>query len=253
MILSAFESLPSGWRDILGHEWSKTYLRALNDFLDLERAAGQVVYPRAEWIFRALQLVDYKDVRVVILGQDPYHGEKRGVIQANGLSFGVPSELTPKPPSLKNIFKEMQVDLGLVDPHPASELTGWAEQGVLLLNTVLTVRRGEAFSHRGKGWETFVDAVLAALNLRPEPIVFVLWGAAAQEKRRLLTETRHRILESAHPSPLSAYRGFFGSRPFSKVNQILVDHWGQQPLDWAKTGRKTASVMLSPDHVQASR
>jgi uracil-DNA glycosylase len=168
-----------------------------------------------------------ENVRVVILGQDPYHGPG----QAHGLAFSVPSGVAP-PPSLRNIFKELQTDLGVTIPEGRSCLGGWATQGVLLLNAVLTVRAGEAGSHRGQGWERFTDAVLTTVAALPVPPVFVLWGAAAQEKAALLSPERHVVIKSAHPSPLSAWGGFFGSRPFSAVNQALGGR-GQEPIDWS--------------------
>ncbi len=187
---------------------------------------------------RALSSVDYSKVRVVILGQDPYHGASPdGVPQALGLSFAVPNDFKPKPPSLRNIFKELRSDLGCEIDMSESDLTGWADQGVLLLNTLLTVRAGEAFSHEGRGWEIFTDRIIELLALREEPIVFVLWGAAAQKKKAEIlraSESRHFIIESAHPSPLSASRGFLGSRPFSTTNQFLTDKLGVAPIDWTQ-------------------
>jgi len=224
------DNLPPAWKLRLGAEGNKEYFKNLVAFLNTERSKKEKIFPEPQHVLRALQLVDFDNVRVVILGQDPYHGPG----QAIGLSFGVPASLKPKPPSLVNIFKEIASDLKeSVDPTQ-SELTGWAEQGVLLLNTVLTVRAGEAFSHREKGWEVFTDKIIGELGLRREPIAFVLWGAAAQKKKPLLRGDTHLILESAHPSPLSAHRGFFGSKPFSKINAWLRDR-GESPIEWTRT------------------
>ena len=179
-------------------------------------------------MWTAFELTPYHDVRVVILGQDPYHGPN----QAQGLSFSVQPGVKI-PPSLRNIFKELSADVGVSIPDSGT-LTGWAKQGVLLLNTSLTVREGAAASHRGKGWELFTDEVIRKLSLRREPIVFILWGRHAQEKTALINRRRHAIIESVHPSPFSAARGFFGSHPFSKTNEYL-QQWGDQPIDWSKT------------------
>lgn len=224
------ENLPPRWRTRLAPEAAQSYFKSLTRFLVGEYQRKTPIYPPRPWILRALQKVDYDAVKVVILGQDPYHGQG----QAIGLSFGVPNELSPKPPSLQNIFKELQSDLGVPLPPNQSDLTGWADQGVLLLNTVLTVRHGQAFSHRDQGWETFTDRIIQLLNEREEPLVFLLWGAAASRKKALITNSRHCIVESAHPSPLSAHRGFLGSRPFSKINAILTQKLGQAPIDWAR-------------------
>jgi len=222
--------LPAGWHPILQNEVSEPYFAELMRFLDQESAAGARIYPPRQWIFRALDAVPYEKVRVVILGQDPYHGDG----QAIGLSFGVPNTLKPKPPSLKNIFKELQSDLGIALDPMRTDLLGWARQGVLLLNTVLTVRADQAFSHRDKGWERFTDQVIRALDARPDPIVFVLWGAAAQKKKQLIQSPHHAVLESAHPSPLSASRGFFGCRHFSQINEIIKES-GHPEIDWSQT------------------
>jgi len=178
--------------------------------------------------------VDYPDVKVVILGQDPYHGDG----QAIGLSFAVPNSLRLKPPSLQNIFKEIASDLGVSMNLSHSDLSGWVSQGVLLLNSVLTVRKDQAFSHRGKGWEIFTDKVISLLNDRLEPIVFLLWGAAAQKKVELISNSQHFILKSAHPSPLSAHNGFFGSRHFSQTNKILQD-LNLGAINWSKTSHES--------------
>ena len=224
------DNLPPGWRERLSPESRQDYFKKLTRFLKDEYQSKKKIYPQRSWVLRALQSVDYDDVKVVILGQDPYHGAG----QAIGLSFGVPNGLSPLPPSLMNILKELESDLGIKIPEGQSDLTGWAGQGVLLLNAILTVRHGEAFSHREAGWASFTDRVIAALNEREKPVIFILWGAAAQKKKALITQPRHFILESVHPSPLSAYRGFFGSRPFSKVNEILVKRLKQSPVDWSR-------------------
>lgn len=223
------DNLPPGWRKLLGAEKDKPYFRELTAFLKKEYASGKTIYPPRNLILRALQTVDYKDVKVVILGQDPYHGPD----QAVGLCFAVSNGLRVKPPSLGNIFKEIAADLKVSMTGKSSELKGWTDQGVLLLNTVLTVRAGQAFSHRDKGWETFTDEVLKALNEREEPIVFLLWGAAAQKKAAFITNKKHFVLKAAHPSPLSAHNGFFGCAHFSKTNEILKK-LGREPIEWTK-------------------
>jgi uracil-DNA glycosylase len=225
------ENLPPGWKSRLSAEREKDYFRKLARFLQEEYRAKRTIYPPRPLILRALQTVDYEKVKVVILGQDPYHGPG----QAIGLSFAVPNELNPKPPSLTNLFKEISSDLGVDMTGKGSDLSGWADQGVLLLNTVLTVRASQAFSHREAGWEPFTDRVIQTLNERERPVVFILWGAAAQKKKALITSSRHFFLESPHPSPLSASRGFFGCRHFSQANAILRDRIGTQPIDWTRT------------------
>lgn len=227
------DNLPTGWKNRLQSEVNADYFKALTKFLVSEYNSKQVIYPERTRVLRALQEVDYEQVKVVILGQDPYHGAG----QAIGLSFGVPNTLFPKPPSLQNIFKEMKDDLGVEIPKEKSDLTGWARQGVLLLNTVLTVRHAQAFSHRDKGWEQFTDRVIMQLNERQRPLIFILWGASAQKKKQILTNRNHFILESAHPSPLSAFRGFFGSKPFSKVNEIFANRLQESPIDWSTISR----------------
>jgi uracil-DNA glycosylase len=224
------ENLPREWRGYLAEEAGKEYFKNLTQFLKQEYRAKKLIFPSQDRVLRALQEVDYSEVKVLILGQDPYHG----VGQAVGRCFAVPNELEPKPPSLVNIFKEIESDLNQkVDRHH-SELSGWVKQGVLLLNTVLTVRKAQAFSHRAQGWEDFTDRVIRLLNDRELPVLFIFWGAPARKKKILITHDRHRIIESAHPSPLSAYAGFFGSKPFSKANKIL-ESWGQPPIDWSQT------------------
>jgi len=222
--------LPKSWRPHLDAELEKPYFRALRDFVDGERRA-HTVYPPENEVFAALELTPYERVKVMILGQDPYHGPG----QAHGLAFSVRPGVAP-PPSLRNIFRELQGELGCPLPGDGS-LVPWAKQGVLLLNAVLTVRAGEPNSHKGKGWETFTDAVIRAVNERPGRVVFVLWGGYAAKKEALIDAGRHAVLRSAHPSPLSAKRGFFGSRPFNKVNAALEDG-GQSPVDWCLRERE---------------
>ncbi len=227
---SAFpENLPPAWRDIFRNETSEEYFQKLSHFLKSEQRSGKTVFPKKENILRALREVDLPDVRVVILGQDPYHGPN----QAIGRSFAVPNELRVKPPSLKNIYKELASDLGIQPDTSLSDLSGWVKQGVFLLNTILSVRAGEAFSHRDRGWEIFTDKVIRSLGQRDEALVFILWGAAAQKKKELIQNSRHLILESPHPSPFSANRGFFGCRHFSKTNEFLLKH-KLTPIDWSQ-------------------
>lgn len=213
------------WDTLLAGEMQKPYYQALRQFLIQEYRTAQV-YPPMNDLFSALRLATYSRVRVVILGQDPYHGAG----QAHGLSFSVRQGVQP-PPSLQNIYKEIYNDLGIENPRDFGDLTCWARQGVLLLNTVLTVRDGEPQSHRGHGWEQFTDRIIALLNLREDPIVFLLWGAPAGKKAELVTNPCHLILKAAHPSPLSASRGFFGCRHFSQTNQFLRAH-GFDEIDW---------------------
>jgi uracil-DNA glycosylase len=215
--------LPAPWRRALGPETEQPYFRELAGFVAAERRAA-TVYPPEEEVFAALELTPPDAVRVVVLGQDPYH--RPG--QAHGLAFSVRPGVTP-PPSLRNVFRELADDLGCPRPETGS-LVPWARQGVLLLNTVLTVREGAPNSHRGKGWERFTDRVIGAVATRPEPVVFVLWGAPAGKKAALV-EAPHPVHRSAHPSPLSAKRGFFGSRPFSAVNRAL-EAAGRAPVEW---------------------
>ncbi len=217
--------LHESWLEPLQQEFNKPYMAELRTFLLAEREAGKVVYPKAgEW-FAALDLTPLDKVRVVILGQDPYHGEG----QAHGLSFSVPRGVRP-PPSLVNIYKELTSDLGLKSP-PHGNLNSWAEQGVLLLNSVLTVEANKAASHQGRGWERFTDAIVKLINDQLRPIVFILWGNYAQRKASFVDGTRHLVLKSVHPSPLSAHSGFFGSKPFSKANMFL----GASAIDWQIT------------------
>ena len=212
------------WDELLKDEFQKEYYQKLRIFLAREYKT-HTIYPDMYDIFNALRYTAYKDVKVVILGQDPDHGPG----QAHGLCFSVKKGVNP-PPSLVNIYKELQDDLGCTIPEHG-ELTKWTREGVLLLNTVLTVRRGQANSHRGKGWEILTDEIIRKLNERKEPIVFLLWGRNAKEKMELITNPAHLILSCSHPSPFSADYGFFGCHHFSKANAFLKEH-GQQPIDW---------------------
>jgi uracil-DNA glycosylase len=222
--------LHPSWLEPLRDEFASPYMAALRQFLVAEKAAGKPIFPAGSEWFRALDLTPLEQVRVVILGQDPYHGEG----QAHGLCFSVRRGVRT-PPSLVNIYKEMEADLG-IPPARHGFLEHWAEQGVLLLNAVLTVQMGNAASHQGRGWERFTDAVIRLVNARPEPVVFLLWGSHAQKKAAFVDSIdkggRHLVLKSPHPSPLSAYGGFFGSKPFSKINAFLESR-GQKPIDWA--------------------
>ncbi|MFC5467209.1 uracil-DNA glycosylase [Cohnella suwonensis] len=216
--------LDADWERLLANEREQPYYVKLMDSLEKEYESGTVYPPRPD-VFRALELTPYRDVKVVILGQDPYHGSE----QAHGLSFSVLPGVK-LPPSLRNIYKELHDDIGCKPPGHGF-LEHWAKQGVLLLNSVLTVRDGEANSHRRLGWETFTDRIVAALNERDVPVAFVLWGKPAQVKGRMIDETRHFALRSAHPSPLSAYNGFWGSKPFSRCNAFLRER-GLGEIDW---------------------
>lgn len=220
------QAFPNDWQAILAEEIEKTYFTKLCQFVEHEYST-QAIYPPMNDIMNAFYTTAYQDVKVVILGQDPYHGPN----QAHGLSFSVMPGI-PHPPSLRNMLKELQDDLGCPIPLDGT-LTKWAQQGVMLLNTVLTVREGEANSHKEQGWEQFTDAVIDKLASRDKPVIFVLWGRPAQRKKQLIGQysTQHIILEAPHPSPLSAYRGFFGSKPYSKINAQL-EEWGEQPIDW---------------------
>lgn len=218
------EIFNNGWHELLLPEMEKPYYKHLRQFL-IEEYKTNTVYPDMYSIFNALHYTDYDDVKAVILGQDPYHGPN----QAHGLSFSVRRGV-PAPPSLVNIYKEMKDDLGLPIPSHGC-LEKWAKQGVLLLNTVLTVRAGEANSHRDMGWEEFTDHIIKILNERDRPMVFILWGAPAIRKESMIDQTKHLVVKSPHPSPLSAYRGFFGSKPFSRTNRFLVKN-GIDPIDW---------------------
>jgi uracil-DNA glycosylase len=214
------------WREPLQPEFDADYMVQLRGFLRAEEAAGKTVYPNASEWFRALDLTPPDDVRVVILGQDPYHGPG----QAHGLCFSVRPDVRI-PPSLVNIFKELESDLGIARSRHG-HLEHWARQGVLLLNSVLTVEAGRAASHAGKGWESFTDAIVRQINDRNQPVVFLLWGAYAQRKAAFVDRTRHLVLTAAHPSPLSAHTGFLGCRHFSQTNHWLIEQ-GARPIDWA--------------------
>ena len=218
-------SIGNEWDVLLAEEFEKPYYQALRQFLRQEYAT-QTVYPPMNDIFNALRYTTYSDVRCIILGQDPYHGEG----QAHGLSFSV-QQGVQVPPSLRNIYQEIYTDTGIDNRGSSGELIPWARQGVLLLNTVLTVRANQPQSHRGQGWELFTDRIIQLLDLREDPIVFLLWGAPAGKKASLVTNPRHLVLKAAHPSPLSASKGFFGCRHFSQTNQFLQDH-GFAPIDW---------------------
>lgn len=216
--------LKNDWAPLLEEEFAKPYYQKLRQFLK-EEYETKMIYPDRYDIFNALHYTSYREAKVVILGQDPYHGPG----QAHGLSFSVKPGINP-PPSLQNIFKELQADLGCSIPNNGY-LVKWAEQGVLLLNTVLTVRQGVPNSHKGIGWEMFTDKVISVCNQREKPLVFILWGKHAQEKRELITSPQHFIIASPHPSPFSANRGFFGSRPFSRTN-LFLKKIGREEIDW---------------------
>jgi uracil-DNA glycosylase len=219
-----FPKLPASWSSVLGDVVGSDDFRALERFVDEERARGDV-YPPAERVFAAFERTPFDRVKVVLLGQDPYHGPG----QAHGLCLSVPRGVKP-PPSLANMLKELHDDLG-IDPPGHGSLEAWADRGVLLLNACLTVRAGQAGSHAGKGWERFTDAVVRALDDRARPVVFVLWGNAAKKKGKLIDRAKHRVIEGVHPSPLSAWNGFFGSKPYSAINGALKDV-GETPIDW---------------------
>ena len=214
------------WNEILSEEMKKDYYQELLAFVQKRREEVSV-FPEEKNVFRALELTPFESVKVVILGQDPYHGFG----QAHGLSFSVQKGI-PLPPSLKNIYKELQEDIGGELPTEG-DLSHWAKQGVLLLNTVLTVEEGNANSHKGMGWERLTNRLIESLNELKHPVIFILWGKPAQDKEKLITNPSHVILKSPHPSPLSAYRGFFGSKPFSRINDILIQQ-GQIPIRWTE-------------------
>lgn len=220
-------SLGNDWDNILKEEWQKPYYLALREFLKVEYSTRKI-YPPMNDIYNALRYTSYQDVKVLIVGQDPYHGPG----QAHGLCFSV-KEGIKQPPSLVNIFKELESEYGMVRPE-SGELTGWAKQGVLLLNTALTVREGQPNSHRGKGWEILTDKIISLVDEKEEPVVFLLWGSNARAKKALIHNSRHLVLECAHPSPLSAYQGFFGCGHFKRANEFLRAA-GRPEIDWAKT------------------
>ena len=211
----------NSWDSVLHDEMQKSYFRYIKEFIKEERL-NKTIFPPAKDLFNAFKLTDFKDIKVVILGQDPYHGEK----EAMGLSFSVRRGVRT-PPSLKNIFKELKDDLGI--ERTDTDLSDWARQGVFLLNTVLTVEKDKANSHKDIGWEIFTDHVIKQINDRLNNVVFILWGRQARDKKRIITNPSHYIIESAHPSPLSAYNGFFGSHPFSKTNKFLLEH-NKEPI-----------------------
>ncbi len=216
--------IPASWQTVLADEFDKPYFKQLAQFVDEERAHASV-FPSEQDMFAALRYTPYEQVRVLLLGQDPYHDDG----QAHGLSFSVRPGIKP-PPSLINIFKELQNDLGCCIPNNGY-LVPWAEQGILLLNAVLTVRAHAPNSHKNRGWEQFTDAIIRAVNQKSTPVIFVLWGSYAQKKRSLIDETHHMVIQSVHPSPLSARNGFFRSHPFSKINTALVER-AEQPINW---------------------
>jgi uracil-DNA glycosylase len=219
--------LEHGWLSQLSAEFDKPYMKSLRSFLVGEKSKGKTIYPRGSEYFAALNLTPLEEVKVVILGQDPYHGPD----QAHGLCFSVKQGVAP-PPSLVNIFKEISEDLGVPNQFQHGCLDSWAKQGVLLLNSVLTVERHLAASHQGKGWETFTDRVIEILSRDREGCVFLLWGSYAQRKGSVIDESKHLVLKSPHPSPLSAHRGFFACKHFSKCNEYLIAQ-GKTPIDWA--------------------
>ena len=212
------------WKEAVGAEFEKTYFKQLVTFIR-DEYTNHIVYPPGKMLFNAFSYCPFNEIKVVILGQDPYHGQG----QAHGLSFSVQDNVPP-PPSLDNIYKELVSDLG-VDQPTSGNLTHWAKQGVLLLNTVLSVREKEPQSHQNKGWEFFTDAVIRAISAKDEPVVFILWGSPAQKKEAIIDTGKHLILKAVHPSPLSAYRGFFGSKPFSQTNAFLEKN-GKTPIVW---------------------
>jgi uracil-DNA glycosylase len=218
--------LEPSWKAVLEDVFATPYMQALKQFLKAEKAAGKVIYPRGALMFNAMNSTPFDQVKVVILGQDPYHGPG----QAHGLCFSVQKGVAP-PPSLVNIFKEIEQDLGIKPPNHGC-LQSWADQGVLLLNSVLTVEQHKAASHRGQGWEQFTDVIISALDQQRENIVFLLWGSYAQKKGKFINRDRHLVLRSPHPSPLSAHRGFFGNQHFSKANAYLQKH-GIEPINWS--------------------
>ena len=214
------------WDQVLEVIWNSNGFKKFYNMI-MDEYDKKIIYPPKDYIFNALKLTSYKDTKVVIVGQDPYHGEH----QAHGLSFSVQKGVK-LPPSLQNIYKELESDLG-VPPRSDGDLTGWAKQGVLMLNAVLTVEKDKAASHRNLGWEPMTDYIIKTLNKKEEPVVFILWGNFAKEKAKLITNPNHYIIISPHPSPFSAYSGFFGSKPFSKTNDYLVSK-GLIPIDWSK-------------------
>ncbi|MBY0479186.1 MAG: uracil-DNA glycosylase [Chitinophagaceae bacterium] len=218
--------IEASWKDELKQEFTKAYFQQIVAFLKTEKIQGKTIYPPGSLIFNAFTQTPFDRVKVVIIGQDPYHGPG----QAHGLSFSVPDGIQP-PPSLVNIYKEIESDMGVGMPAQQGNLSKWAQQGVLLLNAFLTVRANEAASHSKIGWENFTNAVIQKISDNKKGVVFLLWGKFAQEKQRLIDETKHHVLKAAHPSPLSAYNGFFGCKHFSKTNELLLNQ-GYDPIDW---------------------
>ena len=212
------------WDNLLKDEYNKDYFKDLEKFV-LKEYNAKTIYPKINEVYNAFRYTSFNDIKVVIIGQDPYHGEN----QAEGLCFSVKKGVQ-KPPSLVNIFKELHDDLGYAIPKNGS-LVSWTKEGVLLLNAVLTVEKDKAASHKGKGWEIFTDEVIKIINKKDTPVVFILWGSYARSKKELITNKKHFIIESAHPSPLSAHNGFFGSRPFSKTDNFLIEQ-GLKPINW---------------------
>src|SRR6202140_134852 len=219
--------LGKNWLDVIGGEFDQPYMKKLKQFLQQKKAAGRIIYPKGAEIFNALNTTAFDNVKVVIIGQDPYHGEG----QAHGLCFSVRKGIAI-PPSLINIYKEIEAEYGAKMPHHG-DLTGWAEQGVLLLNATLTVRQSNARSHQNKGWEEFTDAIIRAVNEGREHVVFLCWGCDAQKKGALIDRKKHLVLEAPHPSPLSAHRGFLGCGHFKKANDYLIKQ-GLKPVEWQK-------------------
>lgn len=217
----------SNWSSFLNHELSQTYMQQALEYIENKRGEGTAVYPPKSQVFSAFDATPLSDIKVVILGQDPYHGEG----QAHGLCFSVLPEVKKLPPSLKNIYKELVTDINGFTTPEHGYLQGWAEQGVFLLNTVLTVEQGQAHSHKHLGWEQFTDNVIAHINEHCQGVVFILWGAHAQKKGKSIDRQRHHVLAGPHPSPLSAHRGFFGCQHFSKTNELLIGQ-GAQPINW---------------------
>ena len=225
MLLKIEQELPTQWKSHLAEEFEKDYMQQLREFLRAEKDQEKFILPDSSLWFNALTTTDLDQVKVVILGQDPYPTPGH----AHGLCFSVMPEVKPIPKSLNNIYKELESDLGIVNSN--GNLQSWADQGVLLLNSVLTVEAGKANSHQGKGWEKLTDRIIEILNEQTSPIVFVLWGAYAQKKGSIVNNPQHLVLRSPHPSPLSSYRGFFGSKPFSKINDFLIEK-GKEPINW---------------------
>jgi uracil-DNA glycosylase len=220
--------MEASWKSVLQDEFEKEYFKGIVDFLKAEKELGKTIYPPGPQIFNAFNLTPFDQTKVVILGQDPYHGEG----QAHGLSFSVPAKVKKLPPSLKNIIKELNTDIGMPIENSCGDLQSWAQQGVLLLNASLSVRAGEPMSHAQIGWATFTDAVIELLSYHKNHLVFILWGKFAQQKLPLIDEHKHLVIQSAHPSPFSAEKGFFGSNPFSKSNAFLMRN-GINPIDWS--------------------